>query len=110
MPRITRRARVAILAFGLLTSSASSLHAVVDGCAVVLRTPTGFLAVRAGPGQSNREIHRLYPGQIIVTNHISDGPYAGKWWRISGFMQSIGDSEQPLQGWVYSRYLTPANC
>jgi hypothetical protein len=109
MASIVRYTRigVGVVAFLIVSSSA---HAVLDGCAVVLRTPDEFLAVRAGPSASHRETHRLYPGQMISTNHVSDSPYAGDWWRIAGVVDAIGSKEQPLHGWVNSRYLAPVDC
>jgi hypothetical protein len=99
------------IAFGTpMVTLSPQARAVADGCAVVLRTPDEFLVVRAGPGASHREVDRIYPGQIIVTNHVSDGRYAGDWWRIAGVIESIGDKERPLRGWIHSKFVAPVNC
>ena len=94
--------KVAVVAFVIVVASLAisvqSVRAVADGCAVVLRTPDGFLVVRAGPGVRHREVDRIYEGQIIVTKHVSDSRYAGDWWRISGILESIGDKIRPIQG------------
>jgi hypothetical protein len=102
--------RVGLGAATLLLVSTTAANAVADGCAVVLSTPDGFLAVRAGPGTSHREIYRLRPGQAIVTNHISDGPYAGRWWRIGAVMDRPGENARPLVGWIHSRFVRSYEC
>jgi hypothetical protein len=40
-------------------------HATSDGCAVVLRTPDGFLNLRAEPSMKARIVARLKPGEIL---------------------------------------------
>lgn len=110
MGHILKQVGLAGIVVASVLSATSAAYATADGCAVVVRTRDGFLAVRAGPGTRWEEIDRLRPGQIILTNHVSDYPYAGQWWRIGGVMDSIGDTPRPLHGWVYSGYLTPINC
>jgi len=107
MVRRPRSAGIFVAVATLLTMSATAANATADGCAVVVRTYDGFLAVRAGPGVRHYEIDRLRPGQIIVTNHVS---YGGPWWRIGAVMDRIGGNMRHLDGWVHSGYLTPVAC
>jgi hypothetical protein len=110
MARLLRSAGICAAVAALLAIPAIPAHATADGCAVVLRTYDGFLAVRDGPGVRHYEMDRLRPGQIILTNHVSDSRYAGPWWRIGGVMDRIGGSVRHLDGWVHSAYLTPVAC
>jgi hypothetical protein len=110
MARRLRFAGICAAVVMAVAMSATAAHATADGCAVVVRTYDGFLAVRAGPGARQFEIDRLRAGQIILTNHVSDSRYAGPWWRIGGVMDRIGGSVRQLDGWVHSAYLTPVVC
>jgi uncharacterized protein YraI len=96
----------------LLAAPMTSAKATADGCAVVLRTNDGFLAVRAGPGTQYREIMRIFPGQIVITSHVSDLNYAGPWWRIGAIIEVMGQPERRIEGygWVHSGFLTNVNC
>ena len=40
-------------------------HATASGCAVVLRTPDGFLNVRAGPSMKAPVVGKFRPGDLI---------------------------------------------
>jgi hypothetical protein len=92
----------------LLTSIAAlflatgAAHATADGCAVVLRTPDGFLNVRAAPKMGSRILKRLKPGEIIGTDNVSEG-----WERTYVSRKKNG---LPLWGWVYSRFIVDVDC
>src|SRR4029077_20170472 len=44
---------------------AVSAHATADGCAVVLRTPDGFLSLRKLPTADSTAVARLLPGEML---------------------------------------------
>ena len=81
-------------------------HATLDGCAVVLRTPDGFLNVRAAPKMGARIIARLKPGSFIYDDSKSDGTL---WMHITAIPR--GSSEiRPISGWVGRRFIVPIDC
>ena len=53
---------VALLAF------ATTAHATEDFCAVVLKTPDGFLALREGPGTQHKMITKLEQGDFLLAD------------------------------------------
>lgn len=42
-------------------------HAAYDECAVVLKTPDGFLAMRQGPGTGANMVTKLHRGDVVET-------------------------------------------
>lgn len=54
--------KLALIAL-VLASTASVANATADGCAVVLRTPDGFLNLRKAPMMGSAVIARLKPGE-----------------------------------------------
>jgi hypothetical protein len=44
----------------------SRANAYADGCAVVLKTPDGFLNLHKEPKMGSKIVRRLKPGQLIV--------------------------------------------
>jgi hypothetical protein len=81
---------------------ASGAHASADGCAVVLRTPDGFLNVRAKPKMGSRILKRLNPGEIIGTDIRGGDEY--HWERVY-----LGPTWKD-RGWVYRRFIIDVNC
>jgi len=83
---------------------ATQAHATADGCSVVLRTPDGFLNVRAKPNARSRILKRLKPGEIILTDTArredSGPPY--RWDHT--YVSQIAPG-RPLWGWVRNRYI-----
>jgi len=74
--------------------------ATADGCAVVLKTPDGFLNLRDRPMMRSKIITRLKPGQWLgIGKSEVDG-----WTMIT----SIGDRD--VQGWVNSRFIVSIDC
>lgn len=90
------------------TSSLNPPNTISGSCAVVLQTHDGFLAVRGGPGAQHREVMRIFPGQIVVSQAGQD--LAGSWRRISATLDGIGQPERRIEGWVHTSFLTGVNC
>jgi hypothetical protein len=60
--------RYLTLALALLAAlliAPNSANATADGCAVVLRTPDGFLNLRKAPMMGSKIVARLKPGELI---------------------------------------------
>jgi len=93
----TRDIKIALTALALAITTQA--HATSDGCVVVLRTPDGFLNVRAKPNARSRILKRVKPGEIIVDDISSEDDrwthvYTGK---------NIG--RRPIWGWVRNRFI-----
>src|SRR5262249_23675088 len=83
---------------------ASGAHATADGCAVVLKTPDGFLNVRSQPTVKSRILKRFKPGEIIDTDLISED---FRWERVWVSRKKDGN---PLWGWVRNRFIIGVDC
>jgi len=79
-------------------------HATADGCAVVLKTPDGFLNVRAKPNGRSRILKRLKPGEIVGTDSV-DGTLL--WERVYDVFPG---KPYPNYGWVRNRFIIDVNC
>jgi hypothetical protein len=88
-----------IAALFLATGTA---HATADGCAVVLKTPDGFLNMRAEPRMGSRILKRLKPGEIVGTDIRGGDEY--HWERV------FPGSTYKNRGWVYRRYIVDVDC
>jgi hypothetical protein len=93
----------------IVLASITAGRATTNGCAVVLNTPDGFLAIREGPGTQFRIKDKLKPSQEIgiPTEHCTyrdnGNVTCPKWIRIFR-----GDYTEP--GWVRSKYIQLSNC
>ena len=106
---------VAVLAAIFLATPA---FATLDGCAKVLATPDGFLALRAGPGLRFAQSGRLIPGdelwvtdmtcQRIGRSTVCDE--TGRWMHVSNVRRLDAAKSATTEGWVSRRYLTMHEC
>jgi len=125
-----------IAALFLATGAA---HATADGCAVVLRTPDGFLNLRKDPSMRARIVARLKPGQIIYIDDLACYPMShcdnkGEWTHVTDIpaarecgVKYLGDRlenqldyERCLKraglrdyqngGWVGTRFIVSVDC
>jgi hypothetical protein len=92
-----RALAIAITALFLATGAA---HATYTTCAVVLKTPDGFLNLREKPMMGSKVLARLKPGQWI---HISSQGFEG-WTQV----ESIGDRD--TLGFVGTRFIVRVRC
>jgi len=103
MMRLGKALLSGIAALFLATGAA---HATLDGCAVVLRTPDGFLNVRAAPKMEARILKRLKPGDIIETDSKScEGSVCDE---KSHWIHVFVAPGTP--GWVVSRFVIGIDC
>ena len=92
--------RLFLIATALLALT-SGANAYADGCAVVLRTPDGFLNLRKAPKMGSKIVGRLKPGELIT---IAGETMVTKWALVS-----IGD-RKITNGWASTRYLKSVDC
>src|SRR5262249_10265488 len=88
-----------------LFQATGAAHATEDGCAVVLKTPDGFLNVRAKPRMGSRILKRFKPGEIIGTDTAGGG---GDWVHV--YVAPRPRPQNPLWGWVYHRFIIDVDC
>jgi len=83
-------------------------------CAVVRKTPDGFVALRAGPGTHHRIVKRLRPSErLYVDTGACRGQFCDesrRWVFIEG-VPGLELRDGPLvQGWVRARYINSFSC
>ena len=89
----------------LVLCAAPGAHATEDGCAVVLKTPDGFLNVRAKPKMGSRILKRLKPGETILDDS-AQGDEKGNWVHV--YVRP--GRPNPIWGWVYHRFIVEVDC
>ncbi len=85
-----------LLGLAIVLTSITAARATTDGCAVVLNTPDGFLALREGPGIQFRIKDKLRPRQIVGIPTEDCNVTCNKWVKVLG-----------TSGWVRSKYIQP---
>jgi hypothetical protein len=73
-----------------------------DQCAVVLRTPDGFLALREKPTVQSKMIAKLLQGDVLVT----ENEHTGTWSHVLIVTPYSGDT----RGWVSRWYIQEVEC
>jgi hypothetical protein len=91
----------ALLIAAVLAALVSTANATVNNCAVVLKTPDGFLNVRDAPGMKSTVIGRLKPGDLVSL------PHEGR--ERNGFV-FIDGKQVRKPGWASLLYLRTADC
>ena len=101
-----------LLLVGVLSLASIQAHALADGpsCAVVKRTPDGFLNLRAvfnGP-----IIAKLRPGDLLYVMGSEVGiSTLGDWAQIYGVLRLDGSKpRQDGAGWVARRFIREIKC
>jgi hypothetical protein len=97
----------------LLTGVAALLMAISahttenpDMCAVVLKTPDGFLALRTKPEPKSKMMSKLFPGQVL---RVDIDKYRSKnWIYVEGLVEN--SERWYMDGWVYSKYIQSFVC
>jgi hypothetical protein len=109
-----------IAAFALAMATTAA-RATADGCAIVGRTPDGFLNLRALPMGDSRVISKLIPGDLI---YISDATCETKgslsvcnnqgWTSVDAVRRldgrNLSKRERNHRGWVATRFLRFIDC
>jgi hypothetical protein len=95
------------LGAAVMSLLASASQATVDiDCAVVLKTPDGFLALRKGPGTQFKMITKLQQGDFLVFSAEDDGK--SKW--VEAEARNCMGCETFARGWVYRKYAQSFVC
>jgi hypothetical protein len=88
-------------------------------CVEVMKTPDGFLAVRAEPSVKAKLISTLRPGFPLTVNpadqSLNENDYARfpkwtKWTYVKGRFDIENADLHPSSGWVYSKYIRELPC
>lgn len=105
---------------GLMVVSTAA-HSTEDFCAVVLKTPDGFLALREQPGTQSKMIAKLHEGDFLYagTEQCSQSvcdTEDRKWTHINGVPRIDGPHDPKktynnyTHGWVSSKFIQSFLC
>jgi len=110
----------AVSVFASIATPSTRALATEDFCAVVLKTPDGFLALREGPGTQFREKARLRQGDVLfadtrtcVIDHPDICDKTRKWTYVNYVPRLDGrleEAKQFTQGWVVRRFTQEFIC
>jgi hypothetical protein len=81
-----------------------------DNCAVVSKTPDGFLNVREAPTMKSKIIAKIHPADLVYADAyecgITDDCDIKNWTHIASVLRSSGPNKpQALRGWVATKFL-----
>jgi hypothetical protein len=80
-----------------------------NSCAVVLKTPDGFLNVRIAPKMGTRIVARLKPGDII--EFYDPHPADVNWMHVMYAPQIDEKNGRKItRGWIGRRFVVPVDC
>jgi hypothetical protein len=107
-----------LLAAAALITVISGANATADGCAIVTRTPDGFLNLRELPTAPSAVVMRLLPGELL---NIDDAGCEKKgnleicqddplWTHVTGVPRLERKDRPLLRGWVSARYIKTVEC
>ena len=108
-----------MLTVALITPSSKIANATADGCAVVLKTPDGFLSLRDGPGM--RFLEKLPQGDVLYIDTVECSTISGtmvcgnpkEWTHVNSVPRLDGpirEAKKFTQGWVASKYIQWFEC
>jgi hypothetical protein len=98
---------------------AVSAHATADGCAVVLRTPDGFLSLRKLPTADSTAVARLLPGEMLDIDDLACQKQANlsicrtddvTWMHVTGVPRLERKGRSRVSGWVRGKYVKSVEC
>ena len=115
--RWAKYCRWSLVALGVSVMSTPAT-ATLDGCAKVLSTPDGFLALRAGPGLRFVRVGKLLAGDNLwVTDSTCQRMGSAtvcdetrKWMHVSSVRRFDESKSDTTEGWVSRRYLQMQEC
>ncbi len=118
-PRRGIATKVLTVFFILISSQA--INATADGCAVVLKTPDGFLSLRKAPTAKSGVITKLKQGDFLYVDaatcetrddlSICDEKIPHRWTHVTSVRRI--DSKKPstsTHGWVSDQYVQWFHC
>ena len=104
-----------VVALSVLWAPAAQAQNVFDkldfdnDCALVLKTPDGFLALREEPGTHGKMIAKLYEGDTLELDFAHPVEYADKLTTWSSARTGPRGTDY-LSGWVSNRYIRKFRC
>jgi hypothetical protein len=109
------------LALASITPSSKMARATADGCAVVLKTPDGFLNLRDGPGMRFKVLEKLRRGDVLYIDTVECSTISGtvvcgnpkEWTHVNTVPRLDGpirEAKKCTQGWVASKYIQWFEC
>jgi hypothetical protein len=85
--------------------------ATADGCATILRTPDGFLNLRAAPMMGSKVVARLKPGdRLSISSATCETRGSLSICNEDGWTRVDGVGDNPRRGWVATRFLKFIEC
>jgi hypothetical protein len=119
--RFSRRAVTGVLAVISIFCLARSVNATEDGCAVVLKTPDGFLNLRKAPTTKSDIVTQLKQGDFLYVDttrcetkgnlSICDEDNPPRWTHVTSARRIDGkDARTFTQGWVSDQYVQWFRC
>ena len=99
-----------LFATAVLALVGTNAHATADACAVVLKTPDGFLALREGPSTRFKIVHKLKRGDFLYvdTAQCGNGVCSRQWTHVTSVPRFDGRLEEArtfTKGWVANRFV-----
>ena len=103
---------------GMLVMVSQGANATADGCAVVLKTPDGFLNLRKAPTTSAEIVAKLKQGDVLnvdtaqceTRGDLSVCSKGTRWTHVTSVPRLDGKSSTLTQGWVRDRYVQWFSC
>ncbi|WP_027583716.1 SH3 domain-containing protein [Bradyrhizobium sp. Ai1a-2] len=100
----------------ILSVAVTPAYATIDGCAVVLPTPDGFLNLREAPTANSGVVGAFRPGQRLEVDDAECETRddlsicSAEWTRVTGIQRKDRGPPHGLQGWVASRWVRWIRC
>jgi hypothetical protein len=118
---VGREAARNILIVVLVLFSVQAIKATADGCAVVLKTPDGFLNLRKAPTVQSEVITKLKQGDFLYVDtarcetrgdlSICDEKSPTQWTHVTSIRRIDGKNPPSFtQGWVSDQYVQWFHC
>jgi hypothetical protein len=106
--------RVFLASVAALFLTTGTAHAVYDDCAVVLRTPDGFLALREKPSAKSKIILKLQRSEVLNLNkntlRFMGQEKKSKQWIAASVVRYFEDGEEDFDGYVSRKYIQQFKC
>ncbi len=97
-----------VLVITCLQLRVENAFATAEGCAVVAKTPDGFLNIRQTPSSDGPVLGQVTPGDFVAIVRDMKGDPSGKWSYLSRSFEVVGNKvikERNISGWAATRYL-----
>ena len=113
MHSMRRIAITIVLLISCMQLGMERAYATTEGCAVVVKTPDGFLNIRQTPSSNGRVLGQATPGDVVAIVGDTKGEPSGRWSYLTRSFEVIGNkiiNERNISGWASTRYLSVIEC